>query len=202
MTTGVKWSLKGDYLEACNCDWGCPCKMGAKPSNGSCDGLGGFQIREGSYGDVSLDGLGMAFVLRAPGPLFEGNLTFKTFVDERASADQRSALESILSGDAGGLFAALAPLISDNRGVEYAPVQMSEDRRTLTIPGAMEIVDAAIINPLTNEEQEVMLSNSLDPFAPSGILGKSFAATSSDPDLSFDHSGQHSYRGAFELAGP
>jgi hypothetical protein len=37
MTTAVQqWSLQGEYLEACNCDWGCPCKFGATPSKGYC----------------------------------------------------------------------------------------------------------------------------------------------------------------------
>ena len=34
MTTGakVKWTMEADYLQACNCDYGCPCEFQAPPT--------------------------------------------------------------------------------------------------------------------------------------------------------------------------
>ena len=35
----VKWSLEADYLQGCNCDYGCPCEFEAPPTEGLCEGL-------------------------------------------------------------------------------------------------------------------------------------------------------------------
>jgi hypothetical protein len=51
------WTIKGDYIETCNCDYGCPCNFTGFPSNGFCRALVGYDIREGKYGDTRLDGL-------------------------------------------------------------------------------------------------------------------------------------------------
>ncbi|WP_458746477.1 DUF1326 domain-containing protein [Candidatus Nitrosocosmicus sp. T] len=30
------WTFKADYVETCNCDYGCPCNFNGFPSNGFC----------------------------------------------------------------------------------------------------------------------------------------------------------------------
>lgn len=204
MTTGNQWSLRGEYLEACSCDWGCPCKFGATPSKGYCQGVLGFQIQEGNYGQVNLGGLGIAGIISAPGSPFMGNITATFYVDERATPEQRQALETILSGQAGGFWEVIGTLVSDNRGIKFAPMQMesSGKRRTFTIPGVVNLVNEPLVNPVTEQEQEVMVENSFDPFCVSGRAGKSATAVSSDPDISFDLTGQQGYIGAFAWAGP
>jgi hypothetical protein len=205
VTTAVQqWSLQGEYLEACNCDWGCPCKFGASPSKGYCQGIIGFEVQQGSYGQVDLGGLGMALILSAPGSPFMGNITATIYVDERATPDQRQAFESIVSGKSGGFWEIISSLVSDNRGIKFAPMQMenSGSRRTFTIPGLVTLVNEPLVNPVTQQVQEVMVSNSFDPFCVSGRAGKSVTAVSSDPDLSFDVTGQQGYIGSFSWAGP
>ncbi|MGB7637241.1 MAG: DUF1326 domain-containing protein [Nitrososphaeraceae archaeon] len=54
------WKMHTYYLDACNCDWGCPCQFNAKPTHGNCEGLSGIHIIDGNYygdDDVTLDGL-------------------------------------------------------------------------------------------------------------------------------------------------
>jgi hypothetical protein len=204
MATGVQWSLKGDYLEACSCDWGCPCKFGANPTKGYCQGVLGFAIREGSYGQVNLGGIGLCLIISAPGSPFMGNITGTIYIDERATPEQRQALEAIVSGQAGGFWEVIGSLISDNRGIKFAPLQMetSGKRRTFTIPDVVNLVNEPLLNPMSQQEQEVMVSNSFDPFCVSGRAGRSPTATCSDPDISFDLSGQQGYIGTFDWAGP
>ena len=203
MAANVQWSLRGDYLEACSCDWGCPCKFGANPTKGYCQGIIGFEIQEGNYGQVNLGGLGLAIILSAPASPFLGNLTVTGYIDERATQEQRHGIETIMSGQAGGFWGAIASLISDNRGIKFAPMRMeaSGKRRTFTIPGVVELVNEPLLNPFTKQEQEVMVSNTFDPFCTSGRAGQSAKAISSDPDLSFDLSGQQGYIGSFTWAG-
>src|SRR6059058_4597518 len=99
----TKWFLEADYIQACNCDYGCPCEFEAPPTMGYCQGLGAYRINRGSYGGVSLDGLGFAFVIDFPGAMHLGNGTTGWIIDERATPPQREALDAIISGNAGGM---------------------------------------------------------------------------------------------------
>ena len=56
-TSIPKWHLNADYIEACNCDFGCPCNFNGFPTYGSCRALVLFSIREGNYGDTKLDNI-------------------------------------------------------------------------------------------------------------------------------------------------
>ena len=55
--TGLTWRTKGTLLQACNCDYGCPCNFNAPPTYGFYDGAWIGHIDEGNYGDARLDGL-------------------------------------------------------------------------------------------------------------------------------------------------
>lgn len=55
-----KWVFDADYLQACNCDYGCPCEFAAPPTPGFCHGIGVWKIQRGKYDDLSLDGLARA----------------------------------------------------------------------------------------------------------------------------------------------
>ena len=98
-----KWFFDADYLQACNCDYGCPCEFSAPPTTGFCHGLGVWKIDRGKYDELSLDGLGLGFAAKWPKAIHEGHGTVCLFVDEKASAEQREALLDIGSGKAGGL---------------------------------------------------------------------------------------------------
>jgi hypothetical protein len=41
--------MKADYVETCNCDYGCPCNFSGFPTYGNCQVLLLFHIRSGSY---------------------------------------------------------------------------------------------------------------------------------------------------------
>src|SRR5215204_1996876 len=60
-TSAVKWAFDADYLQGCNCDYGCPCEFSAPPTAGFCDGIGAWKISRGKFGDVPLDGLAFDF---------------------------------------------------------------------------------------------------------------------------------------------
>src|SRR5439155_26906310 len=94
---------EADYLQACNCDYGCPCEFEAPPTQGFCQGIGAWRINRGTYGDVSLDGLGFAGALKTPAAMHLGNGTLQVFVDEKATPQQREAILMIGSGKAGGM---------------------------------------------------------------------------------------------------
>src|SRR6266566_6723596 len=92
------WRIAGEEVVSCDCAWGCPCQFNALPTHGRCEGLAGWQIREGFFGTTRLDGLRFAQIVAWPGPIHEGNGTRQIIVDEQASPEQRDALIALTSG--------------------------------------------------------------------------------------------------------
>ena len=104
-TSTTKWQIHAYFLDACNCDWGCPCQFNANPTHGNCEGVAGYHIVSGSYGssgDVRLDGLNMALIASWPGPIHEGKGKASYYIDNRADENQFEALSNIITGKAGG----------------------------------------------------------------------------------------------------
>ncbi len=95
--------MEADYLQACNCDLGCPCNFNARPTPGHCEGGGAYHIKQGHHGDTKLAGLNFAWMAWWPGQIHEGGGTAAVYIDERAKAAQREALVNILTGAAGGM---------------------------------------------------------------------------------------------------
>jgi hypothetical protein len=94
------WKVSGQLEEACSCDAACPCWFDSKPTKMTCGGGQVVFIDKGSYGDVPLDGLALAFMGQSPEgkTMMEsmGNWTFAyLYLDEKANPAQRKALEAI-----------------------------------------------------------------------------------------------------------
>src|SRR5207245_2873804 len=51
-----RWELKVDYVESCNCNFGCPCNFSGYPTDGHCEALVGYHVRQGHFGRTRLDG--------------------------------------------------------------------------------------------------------------------------------------------------
>jgi hypothetical protein len=137
------WSIEGDYFEACDCDFLCPCitsNMQARPSEGDCRFALAFEVEEGVKDGVKLDGVAFVVVAQTKGPMAKGGWTVGLIVDEKADAKQRQAIAEIASGQAGGPMAAMAPLIANFAGVETAPISIEKQgrRRKLSVPGKIE----------------------------------------------------------------
>lgn len=120
------WRIKGDWWDLCSCAIGCPCIFSSPPTLGFCDGALSWLIREGRYGEVTLDGLAFVAIVHFEGTVFEKNREFGWLIDDRADADQRGALARICTGEAGGAFAAWADLRIALHGVEYVPLEIEQ----------------------------------------------------------------------------
>ena len=79
--------------------------------------------------------------MATPAWRISGGWTVGLVVDDRATPQQRDALTTIASGQAGGPMAALGPLVGTFAGVETRPIHIERDglRRAVSIPGAMDI---------------------------------------------------------------
>lgn len=162
MNTAVKWSLEADFLQACNCDYGCPCEFSAPPTYGFCKDMGAWRINRGNYGEVKLDGLGVAFAAHWPKAIHEGNGTCGLLFDERANAQQREALLQICSGQAGGLpFEIIVTTFSKLLEPQYLPFKFNFNGRnsSVQIGNVMKVAVEPIKNPVTGEPESVRVEH-------------------------------------------
>ena len=156
--TATSWSVKGQYYETCSCDFVCPClpaQMAVKPTKESCTFAMAFQIERGSFGAVSLDGLGFIVLGFTPEAMGKGHWSVGLVTDERASAEQREAITAIASGAAGGPMAAMSGLIGKFLGVESAPISFERSGVKWSVT-ASRFVDMAAhgamgLNPAATE---------------------------------------------------
>ena len=180
-STIPEWQVTGDWFDVCRCDIPCPCEFAQTPTDGWCQGVLAYHIREGRYGDVRLDGLNMIALGSFKGNLWTDETTelkLGFFVDERADEQQRSALLTILSGQAGGIPARLGAIWGhpDVVGVEPAPIrfEVADDLSSwrAEIPGKVVASADALSGPTTPAGQRVQTLN-----PPGSEVGPGGAAT-------------------------
>jgi hypothetical protein len=118
------WNLDGEYFAVCNCRVSpCPCTTaGGDPTEGECRGFNVFSVGQGSYGDVDLSGLNFGLVVHWAGNILAGNWDLGVMIDQSASDQQAEAIETILTGKAGGTFGELSPLIGNYLGAQRASI--------------------------------------------------------------------------------
>src|SRR6266508_4444577 len=148
------WEISGEYMESCNCDYLCPCiftNPQGEATHENCVALMVYRIDRGRHGDVALDGLKFALVIRSGRIMSDGGWVFGCVVDVKADDAQRRALAAIASGQAGGPPQMIRDnLVSDFRGVEFRDIGFTAEglRRAADIPGilAFEIEGVASRN--------------------------------------------------------
>jgi hypothetical protein len=123
-----EWSLRGEYMESCNCDYLCPCiytNPQGPATHDHCIAVMVFRIDEGLAGPLRLDGLKFALVIRSGKVMADGKWVFGVVVDEAADPLQRRALAAIAGGESGGAPGMIRQnLVSDFRGVEFRPIEV------------------------------------------------------------------------------
>jgi hypothetical protein len=164
------WQVSGQYYETCSCDFVCPClpgRLAVRPTRGSCTFAMAFAVDRGTYGTVSLDGLGFIVLGFTPEEMGKGNWSVGVIADERASAEQRDAITAIASGAAGGPMAALSGLVGTFLGVESAPIRFERTGARWSVK-ASNFVDMSAegvmgLNP--NAAEPIYLDNTGHPAA-------------------------------------
>jgi hypothetical protein len=117
----LPWKITGELEESCSCDAACPCWFGNKPTKSMCSGGMAYFITSGKYGSVKLDGLAIAGMAQSP----EGKTMMESmgswnmanlYLDERATPEQRIALEAV----AKEMFPPGTP--ADKMQIRYVPI--------------------------------------------------------------------------------
>lgn len=201
-----KWNMKADYVETCNCDYGCPCNFNGLPTYGFCRALVFYHIRNGKYGNVVLDGIDVITAGSWPKAIHEGNGTAQLFVSKKATADQRKAVVEIFSGKAKGdgpfaIFAGTYKYLLEPQFVDII-AKIDGKKSSFSVPGLIDVQVESFKNPVTGEEQHTEIH------LPKGFIWKVAQAAKSKvmriltPALNFDESGKNAFYSVVEHKGP
>ena len=189
----VSWQIRGDYLLACNCDWGCPCNFNAPPTTGFCQATLGVVVEEGRYGEVDLAGCKGFLSAAWPGAIHEGNGTASVYVDAPTES-QREGLAQIVSGAAGGApFAIFGSTFSSVSGPHFVPIRATVSGQTseVEVEERFHFRFQPIRNPVTKAEvfPRVQLPQGL-AFKEGDQYALEQYWVSDGPELNFAHPGK------------
>lgn len=187
------WQMRVAYLDSCNCDWGCPCQFNARPTHGSCEGIGGVHIFDGHYGDIRLDRLNLLFALSYPGAVHEGHGRGSYYIDERSTDEQFGVLSEMMKGKLGGPFAFYASTLEEHSEPRKAKIVFSGKgiHSTVEAVGIAQAQLEPIRNPITGKVHRVTIE------LPSGVEANRMDQASlkkgyiRDGYLSFESSGTY-----------
>ena len=198
------WSISGTYLETCNCQAICPCRRiggrtGGRSTYGVCEGALSWVIERGEAGGIALDGLAVVLALRydddEPGSPWD----FVLYLDERAGAGQRAALEAIFTGTWGGTPLSQFPWAwkaSRRRAVRAVPIEVvHHGRRSRFRAGGY--VEVRVGEPVAGQEPVTCV---IPGHHRSGVEHHGEALRVDDGPLHFEVSGRCAYQSTFAYA--
>jgi hypothetical protein len=118
------YTLTGTILEACSCRTLCRCWIGEDPDGGQCDALLAYNIDKGEINGVDVSGLTYIAVVKIPGNvLVPKSWKRLTYVDAKATPEQRKALLDAYHGRLGGPLADLNGLVGEDVAIETVPME-------------------------------------------------------------------------------
>ena len=148
--------MRGTGYEFCNCDFGCGCNFGGFPNSkdGSCHALVGMHIATGVCGNVVLDGVKCAALVKWPKAIHEGNGKCVFIADPATTDKQIEMLAQIFSGQLGGLPWELLGPTFEVVGLEKARISIDGQglKSVFKVEGLGEGRGDTFKNPVTGEE--------------------------------------------------
>lgn len=167
-----QWVFKSETYDNCNCAVNCGCQFNLPSTHGYCQSAFVGKIVEGHFNATPLAGLHWAALYKWPGEIKDGGGKRQIVIDERADADQRRALETIISGDAceplSNLFSVFAACCSEFCATLFMPIHLEANLELRTarvdIPGVMESSGRPIINEFNGQPFHIALARSSGSF--------------------------------------
>lgn len=205
------WSIRGEYMESCNCEVLCPCLLGkrdergsalAEPTEGHCDVPMIFQIHDGHYGEVQLNGIKVGVAIYTPGAMGLGDWTFGLYLDEQGTPEQREASEKIFSGQSGGAVGRFfGPLIGHRLPDRIVSIEIGRDGTNgwARIPGILDVEYKAI----EGWDGSASWLDNLRHFVSRRLYtARSTRSSFRDHGFEWDNSERNAYYANFEWTGP
>jgi hypothetical protein len=208
-----KWKASGDFFDVCSCNIACPCTFAQSPTYGDCEAVLAYHIKNGHYGETSLDGLNVLALSYFKGNIWAGETkaSIAAYIDEGADQRQREALQMIFTGKAGGFMAEFAKLIEDVRGMNFAPIkfELADDLSywSAEIPGKVIAKAEALSGPMTPTGKRVQTLNPPGSEVGPGTVATWGKATTDEvnaPEIRFEwkRKGRSSKHIPFDWSGP
>jgi hypothetical protein len=123
-TAGKTYVLEGTLLEACSCRTLCRCWIGEDPDGGACDAFNAYHIDKGEINGIDVSGLNYVQVVKIPGNVLVPKSWVRlTYVDSKATPEQKKAILDAWHGRLGGPLADLNGLIASDLAIEDMPIQ-------------------------------------------------------------------------------
>ncbi len=198
----MSWKLAGSYFESCSCDVICPCtaSLSLPSTHDYCRVTLVFHVDRGEVEGVDVSGLTVAAVADTPKVMADGNWRLGVFIDAAASDEQAEKLGAVFSGALGGPMGALGALISENLGVQRAPIEVREDglRHTVRIGDAVELEIEDIVPFGVQDGTPVKLEGVFHPAGPE--LTVAHATRSKVDAFGIQYEGKSAFSSAFSWA--
>lgn len=161
------WKFEAEYIQSCNCDYGCPCNFNALPTRGNCEALVAWHVRRGSFDGTKLDGVKFALGVWWPQAIHMGNGVARVYIDPSATPAQRNAIEEITAGKhGGGVFEIFPKTFARVHPTGAAKIDFHYDGYDswFAVEGIGEVRSAHVKNPVTGEDfsGEVLLPGGIN----------------------------------------
>jgi Flp pilus assembly protein TadD len=178
-----EWRVNGEGLVCCPCKTPCPCRSNGMPTHTHCENTGLVRIRQGHYGNVSLDGFSFVAVNDA---MEAQGAPAMLYVEPSASDQQLIALERIMQS-----FNPLQPSLIT--AVERVPISFISNGPNgvyeVKIPKVLEI---RIRRRLDADGKPLFATAALDQFSNTIEYAQNLTYKLWNPDgtLKWDYSGR------------
>ena len=156
------WHIEGEYVEFCSCDHGCPCEANAPPTQGHCEGIVAFKIKNGHCEDVSLDGVTVVATFYFPRAFHHGGGHMQPIIGGITSEKQTEAIFYILSGEdqpVGTMFNIFSIIIEQMHDPIFTEVEWEWDlearRARINVGDIVRARAEPILNPVTDKEENI-----------------------------------------------
>jgi hypothetical protein len=174
----------------------------APPTQGHCDGMMAFQIDEGHYGDVNLDGVLVVTTFYFPRAIHHGGGHMQPIFRPETTEAQREAIFAVMSGEGqpmGTMFQIFSIIIETIHEPQFVPIEFEWDlvkrRARVHVPDHITANTTPISNPVTGEDEQIRT------VLPDGWVFYEAEVASgtarSTGDVKFDYSQRHSSLATF-----
>ena len=198
----MTWELTGTYFEHCPCDLVCPCTTSSatRPADVErCTVVLAFNVQRGQVEGLDVVGRTVVLAVDAPRLMSEGGWKVGMYVDDGATDEQFAALGAVFTGQRGGLWAALSPLIGTVLGFERAAIAYVDDGRVhrLTVG---EVIDMEIEDWIPPGGEEVATLTGMTMFAPTLTMATSTRSHVDAFGIRMDSPGKNGHSAPFSWA--
>ena len=198
----MAFNLEGTYVENCNCDVICPCTwsgLARAATHDRCKVVLVLHVDRGEIDGVDVSGLSMGFIADTPAIMSEGGWRLGLVLDGSANPDQLDRQRRFMTGEFGGVPAALGPLIGEILGevVDRIEFHDVDGRHTLVIGDGVDVVVADIASPGL---AAVELHNVAHPVSTTLTVGEGVGSTISLLGVEYSGAGTAGFSAPFSWA--